>query len=88
MTWFAAIAAIQICYTIIIGLAATAIVLSNAQLFSDITFLVLAALFGPGLAYAMSKGGGTALYQSINNGVDKTISFGTEVVSKAVFLFL
>ena len=88
LTWFAAIAAIQICYTIIIGLAATAIVLSNAQLFSDITFLVLAAFFGPGLAYAMSKGGGTALYQAINNGVDKSIDFGTEVVSKAVFLFL
>ncbi|WP_019507260.1 hypothetical protein [Pleurocapsa sp. PCC 7319] len=40
LTWFAAIAAIQVCYTIIIGLAATAIVLSNAQPFSDVTFLV------------------------------------------------
>ncbi|MGB5632947.1 MAG: hypothetical protein WBM86_09245 [Waterburya sp.] len=88
LTWFAAIAAIQVCYTIIIGLAATAIVLSNAQLFSDVTFLVLAAFFGPGLAYAMSKGGGVALYQSINSSVDKTISFGTEVVSKAVLLVL
>lgn len=88
LTWFAAIAAIQVCYTIIIGLAATAIVLSNAQLFSDVTFLVLAAFFGPALAYAMSKGGGVALYQAINNSVDKTINFGTEVVSKAVLLVL
>ncbi|MGK7951386.1 MAG: hypothetical protein AB4368_22030 [Xenococcaceae cyanobacterium] len=62
--------------------------LVQQPLFSDITFLVLAAFFGPGLAYAMSKGGGTALYQAINNGVDKSIDFGTEVVSKAVFLFL
>ncbi len=88
LTGFAAIAAIQVCYTIIIGLAATAIVLSNAQLFSDITFLVLAAFFGPGLAYALSKGGGIALYQAVNNSVDRTISFSTELVSKAVLLVL
>ena len=68
----------------IIGLAATAIVLSNAQLFSDVTFLVLAAFFAPSLAYAMSKGGGVALYQVINSSVDKTISFCTKVISKAL----
>ena len=88
LTGFVTIAAIQVCYTIIIGLAATAIVLSDAQLFSDIVFLVLAALFGPGLAYGLSKGGGVAIYQAINSSIDKTISFSTEIVSKAVFLAL
>ena len=88
LTGFVTIAAIQVCYTIIIGLAATAIVISNAQLFSDIVFLMLAALFGPGLAYGLSKGGGVAIYQAINSSIDKTISFGTEIVSKAIFIAL
>ena len=88
LTGFFAIAAVQVCYTIIIGLAATAIVLSGAQLFSDIAFLFLAAFFGPGLAYGLSKGGGTALYQAINSSIDKTINFGSELMTKTVLIAL
>jgi len=83
ITAYIAIAGVQICYTIIIGLTASAIVLSGAQLFSDITFLVLTAFFAPGLAYSLSKGGGVAIYQGINRSINTSVSVVTTAATKA-----
>ena len=82
LTSYVAIAGVQICYTIIIGLAASAIVLSGAQLFSDIAFLVLTAFFGPGLAYTLSKGGGVSIYQGINKTINASINLATTTATK------
>lgn len=56
---------IQLGYNIVVGLAAVIIVKSQAELITDIAFLLFLAVFAPTLATLVVKGGGTALYKSI-----------------------
>jgi ABC-type transport system involved in multi-copper enzyme maturation permease subunit len=83
VTGFVSLVGIQLCYAIITGLAAVAIVNSNGQYFSDAAFLFILAFFGPWLAYAMASGGGKAVYDAVDKSFAATASFVSNAVSAA-----
>jgi len=56
----------QICYNIIVGLAA--VVVTNADSTDTMGFLVLVALLAPAIALAVAAGGGMAVFQVVNSG--------------------
>lgn len=69
LTGFLSLFGIQIGYNIIVGLTATILVRSGAELASDLAFTCFLSIFAPGLATLIGRGGGLALYGAISNNV-------------------
>lgn len=66
-TGFLSLFGIQMAYNIIVGLMATILVKSGAELASDIAFMLFVSIFAPALAVAIAGGGGIAIYNTISN---------------------
>lgn len=76
-TWiqgYVQIVSIKFLYTVLIGLAAEAIVLSEAQFATGIPFLVFSSVMGPVVAFLMAKGGGADLAKFISSSTTSALS--------------
>lgn len=66
LTGFLALGMAQICYNIVVGLAA--VVILNANTFDTNGFLVLISILAPALALALAAGGGLAIFNIMLSG--------------------
>lgn len=66
LTGFFSLGMAQVCYNIIVGVAAVVVV--NAEVTDTMGFLVIIALLAPALALALAAGGGMAVFHVINSG--------------------
>lgn len=67
LTGFFAIGMAQVCYNIIVGLAAVVVV--NADVTDTLGFLVIISILAPALALGLASGGGLVVFNLINAGV-------------------
>lgn len=81
---FVGILAIQLGYTIVVGMIAIVIVNSGGELVSDMAFLWFLCFFSPILASAIGTGGGVLLYQTINSAIGNTINLVAQQVASFV----
>ncbi|MBD2311117.1 hypothetical protein H6G20_05390 [Desertifilum sp. FACHB-1129] len=66
---FVSLFGVQVGYNIVVGLVATRIVESNAELASDLGFSMLLAIGAPALALLISGSGGVAIYRGLSSTV-------------------
>ncbi|MEL6326901.1 MAG: hypothetical protein AAFQ61_08360, partial [Cyanobacteria bacterium J06626_23] len=66
LTGFLSLGFAQICYNIIVGLAA--VVILNANIYDTNGFLVLIAILAPALALGLATGGGMAIFNIMLSG--------------------
>ena len=78
LTGFLSLGFAQICYNIIVGLAA--VVILNANIYDTNGFLVLSAILAPALALALSAGGGLAIFNIMLSG---STVIATQLVARA-----
>ncbi|MEG3838698.1 hypothetical protein [Microcoleus sp. herbarium14] len=79
-TGFLSLFGVQLGYNIVVGLAATVLVNSGAELASDVAFLFFISIFAPGLALLIAGGGGIALYNGIASNAKQLV----DVLSNAI----
>jgi hypothetical protein len=72
LTGFFSLGMAQLCYNIIVGLAAEVVV--NAQVTDTLGFLVITSLLAPALALAIASGGGMAVFGVMASGSTQIIS--------------
>jgi hypothetical protein len=72
ITGFFSLGMAQLCYNIIVGLAAEVVV--NAQVTDTLGFLVITALLAPALALAIASGGGMAVFGVMAGGSAQIMS--------------
>jgi hypothetical protein len=72
ITGFFSLGMAQLCYNIIVGLAAEVVV--NAQVTDTLGFLVITALLAPALALAIASGGGMAVFEVMAGGSAQIMS--------------
>lgn len=83
LTGFISLFGLQLGYNIVVGLAAMVIVNSNAELITDVAFLIFLAIFAPLLASLMATSGGIALYKGISSSTKQL----TDILSNTVLAF-
>lgn len=82
--------AIQLGYAIVVGLMSVVMNFIGTEQqsfgtwFSDMAFLVFAAIFAPWLCIQVGKGGGMALYDSISRAAATTLKVAADTVTTAV----
>ncbi len=73
---------VQVGYNIVVGLVATRVVESGAELASDLGFSMLLAIGAPALALLISGGGGIAVYRGLSSTVKQIVDFTAGVTSE------
>ena len=71
---YAQLVAVKFLYIGLIGLTAEAIVISEAQFFTGIPFLILTSVLGPIIAFLMAKGGGLRLAETVSSSATSFLS--------------
>lgn len=72
LTGFFSLGMAQVCYNIIVGVAAVVVV--NAEVTDTMGFLVIIAILAPALALALAAGGGMAVFHIVNSGAVGVLS--------------
>jgi hypothetical protein len=86
-TGFLSLFGVQLGYNIVVGLAATVLVNSGAELASDVAFLFLISIFAPGLALLIAAGGGgIALYSGIASNAKQLVDVLSNAIGAAASL--
>jgi hypothetical protein len=65
---------IKFLYIALIGLTASAIVMSEAQYATGVGFMIFSSVMGPAIAFLMAKGGGADLAKSISSSTTSALS--------------
>lgn len=76
-TWvqgYVQLVSVKFLYIALIGLVAEAIVISDAQFFTGIPFLILSSVLGPMIAFLMAKGGGAHIAKVVASSTTSTLS--------------
>ncbi len=89
LAWFSgfiSLIGVQLGYNIIIGIGATVMVEADAELASDLSFLLFLSIFSPILSVLIAGMGGTALFQSMSRNSAAMASKVGGTVSSLVLL--
>jgi hypothetical protein len=85
---FISLFGVQLGYNIVVGLVASRIVESGAEMVTDVGFAMVLAFGAPVLSLLIAGGGGVAIYRGLSNNVKQMIDFASGMASSATSVAL